>query len=340
MNGSGDSAGDEAAQDAERVRGLAAGDDSCLRALYARHAPWIFALALRSLERASAEEIVQDVFVALWRNAARFDAERGSVRGWLSVIAQRRISNELRGRSRRPKLEPQDAGGGLEAVDPAPGPAGLAWQEYRRTAVRSALETLPREQRQALGLAFLEELSHEQVAELLGLRLGTAKSRIRAALAKLRAPLAPLVAMLALVALSGAIGLLLRERATSSLDERAIDLLTSSEVVPLRLESEATAGSGIHATYRALPGAPLAVMTYTHFPAAPAGASYQAWARHGSVYTPIGSARPDAAGHARIVAEGAAFAAAPDALMVTLEPGSGSAVPTGPVVVAWPKPQQ
>jgi RNA polymerase sigma factor (sigma-70 family) len=337
MNGSGP-ASDDAARDVERVRGLAAGDDACLRELYARHAPWIFALALRSLDRASAEEIVQDVFVALWRNAARFDPERGSVRGWLSVIAQRRISNELRGQSRRPRLEAQDAGGGLEvAADPGPGPAGLAWQEYRRTAVRSALETLPREQRQALGLAFLEELSHEQVAELLGLRLGTAKSRIRAALAKLRAPLAPLVAVLALLLLGGLAGIALRERAAESLDSRAIDLLTSSDVVPLRLESAATAQSGIHATYRALPGTPLAVMTYTHFPAAPAGASYQAWARHGAVYTPIGAAQPDANGHARIVAEGAAFATAPDGLLVTLEPGSGSTVPTGQVVVAWPK---
>jgi hypothetical protein len=68
------------------------------------------------------------------------------VRGWLSVIAQRRISNEQRGRGRRPKLEAQDAGGALEAVDPSPGPAGLAWLEYRRAAVRAALERpLPRD---------------------------------------------------------------------------------------------------------------------------------------------------------------------------------------------------
>jgi hypothetical protein len=56
------------------------------------------------------------------------------------------------------------------------------------------------------------------------------------------------------------------------------------------------------------------------------------------VYTPIGSAQPDADGRARIIAEGSAFADPPEALLVTLEPGSGSSVPTGPVIVAWPKP--
>jgi RNA polymerase sigma-70 factor (ECF subfamily) len=331
-------ANDGRADDAAKMHALAAGDDAALRALYARHAPAVFAFAARSLDRSAAEEIVQDVFLALWRSAERFDPERGTLRTWLLAIAHRRIANELRRRSRRPRLEPEAASDSAPPVDPAPGPAALAWLAYRRAAVREALEQLPPEQRQALGLAFFEELTHEQVANLLQLRLGTAKTRIRSALHKLREPLAALVALLALVALGGVANFALRERAAASLDDRALELVTSSDVTPLRLEPPGAAESETHATYRARAGTPLAVLTYAHFPAAPAGHAYQAWVRHGSVYTSLGSAAPDASGHARLVAEGTAFATAPDALLVTLEPAAGSAAPMGPVIAAWPKP--
>ena len=182
-NGVGDGATEEAL-----IRSLAGGDEAALRELYSRHAGAVFALAARALDRPAAEEIVQDVFVAIWQNAEHFDPALGSLRTWLLAIAQRRIANELRRRSRRPKLASDD-GESLAAVDPSPGPVAEAWLAYRRAAVREALEHLPAEQRKALGLAFFEELTHEQVAQVLELPLGTAKTRIRTAMLRLRAAL-------------------------------------------------------------------------------------------------------------------------------------------------------
>jgi RNA polymerase sigma-70 factor (ECF subfamily) len=295
----------------------------------------VFALAARALDRPAAEEIVQDVFVAIWQNAERFDPALGSLRTWLLAIAQRRIANELRRRSRRPKLASDD-GESLAAVDPSPGPVAEAWLAYRRAAVREALEHLPAEQRKALGLAFFEELTHEQVAQVLELPLGTAKTRIRSGLRKLRAPLAALVALGVVLAGGGATWLA-RERAQAALERRALDLVTSSEVTPLRLEPPAGAAvSETHATYRARQGEPLAVLTLSHFAPAPAGSVYQAWTRHGLVYTSIGIAELDASGHARLIAEGRAFGVTPDEISVTVEPAGGSESPTGPEVVAWP----
>jgi len=332
--GSANAPGDEAL-----MRELAAGSDEALRQLYARYAPLVFGIATRSLERAAAEEVVQDVFLSLWRGAARFDAERGSLRSWLLQIAHRRILNELRARRRRVQLEPELEDEGASAhADPEPGPQGLLWLAFRRAAVRNAIEALPPAQRQALSLAFLEELTHEQVAEALELRLGTAKTRIRAGLAKLRGQLAPLVAVLALVLGGLVASLVAREHAAEraiSLDSRALDLVTSSEVTPLRLES-VSGPAEMHATYRAKSGTELAVLTLAHFPPAPEGHTYQAWIRHGERWVSLGTALPDATGHARIVAEGPAYASAPDELQVTLEPAAGSAAPSGPAAAAWP----
>jgi RNA polymerase sigma factor (sigma-70 family) len=320
------------------MRALAAGEETALRELYARHAPAIFALAARSLERASAEEIVQDVFLALWQSAERFDAERGTLRSWLLVIAQRRIANELRRRSRRPTLADADSGEAHAALaDPAPGPAAEAWLAYRRDAVREAVEHLPPEQRQALGPAFFDELTHAQVAEVLQLRLGTAKTRIRSGLRRLRAPLAGLVALLALAFAGGIGSWVVRERARAGLEERALALVTSSEVTPLRLEPAGKSTSETHATYRARAGTGLAVLTLAHFAPPPADRVYQGWIRHGTVYTSLGAALPDANGHALLVAEDAALAADPEELVVTVEPAAGSSAPTGPTVVSWPK---
>jgi RNA polymerase sigma-70 factor (ECF subfamily) len=324
------------------MRRLAAGEDGALGALYARHAPLVFGIAARSLEKAAAEEIVQEVFVALWQHAGEFDPERGPLRPWLLQIAHRRILNELRRRSRRPAAEADPAGERLaELPDPDPGPLAAAWREYRRDAVRAALELLPPAQRQALGLAFFEELTHEQVAEVLELRLGTAKTRIRAGLQRLRRELAPVLAVLALL-LSGTLVTLVHrhgeQAASFAVDERALDLVTSSEVTPLRLEATPAAPADAHATYRARPGNDLAVLTLSHFPAAPAGRAYQAWIRHAGVWVSLGVVRPDASGYARLIAQGPGVAAAPDALQVTLEPEAGSASPTGPALAAWPEP--
>lgn len=206
--------------------------------------------------------------------------------------------------------------------------------------MRRALELLPPAQRQALGLAFFDELTHEQIAAVLQLRLGTAKSRIRAGLQKLREQLVPLLGSLSVVLLT-AVALVLHqqgeERGVLAQGERALDLVTSSDVVPIRLEALPGAPPEAHANYRSRPGTPLAVLSLSKLPPAPAGQIYQAWLRHQGTWLSLGTAVPDAEGKARIVAEGSALAAQPEALEVTLEPAPGSAAPSGPAWIAWPK---
>ena len=126
--------------------------------------------------------------MTVWRKADTFDATRGAVRPWLLQIAHYRILNELRRRSRHPQVDPDDDDGELlESVpDTNAEPFDVAWLTYRREALRAAVEKLPPPQRQALSLAFFEDLTHDQVASLLELPLGTVKTRIRSALQTLR----------------------------------------------------------------------------------------------------------------------------------------------------------
>src|SRR5262249_42631845 len=167
---------------------LAAGRQEALGPLHGRYASLVFNLAAQSIGAPTAEEIVQDVFVAVWRKAGTFDPARGTFRAWVLRIAHLRVLNELRGRGRRIKIEADPQGLQVSSVaEPGPGPPEEAWREHRRAIVRQAVATLPPPQRQALSLAFLEDLTHEQIANFLGVPLGTTKSRIRAGLHSLRA---------------------------------------------------------------------------------------------------------------------------------------------------------
>src|SRR5438309_4425673 len=181
--------------DEELMRQLAAGRPEALGPLHARYAPLVFGMAAQSLGGSGAEEVVQEVFVAGWRKAGTVDPARGTFRAWVLRIAHLRVLNELRHRGRRPRVEPDPEGLRLgSAPEPGPGPAEEAWREHRRVIVRQAVEALPPPQRQALSLAFLEDLTHEQIADFLDLPLGTAKTRIRSGLQTLRAHLSPLFA--------------------------------------------------------------------------------------------------------------------------------------------------
>ncbi len=323
--------------DAELMRQVANGSEEALGVLHGRFARSIFALAVQSLDRATAEDIVQDVFLALWRNATRFDAERGTVRAWVLQIAHYRLLNELRRRSRQPEIEPDPDGRTLASL-PArdPGPAEAAAAAHRRAVLRSAIDELPPPQREALDLAFFDDLTHEQVAAELDLPLGTAKTRIRAGLEKLRGRLgvewATLVALGLLLALGIRYG---AEQAELERHDRALSMLTASDSVNLRLAPVTGTPEEAHARYRSRPGAGIAVVTFSQFPPAPAGETFQAWARHGATWTSLGTAEPAPDGSARLIAESPALAALPDGLEVTLEPRPGSPAPSGRVVVEW-----
>jgi RNA polymerase sigma factor (sigma-70 family) len=327
----------DASGDDELMREIAGGSAEALGMLHRRFAPLILRIAVHTLDRAAAEDLVQDVFVAVWRNAGRFDPERGTARSWILQIAHFRLLNELRRRSRQPQIVPDPEGLVLSSF-PAndPEPAETAWQQDRRAVLKSALEELPPPQREALALAFLEDMTHEQVAAELGVPLGTAKTRIRSGVQRLRSTLGPQLAALAALCLLAALGIRYQsEHATMARYDRALSMVTASDSVNLRLGAGPGTPEETHARYRARPGVAIAVVTFSKFPPAPAGQIYETWARHGATWTSLGSVAPDAEGSGRLISEDGALAMLPDELKVTIEPRAGSAAPSGRVVVAW-----
>jgi RNA polymerase sigma-70 factor (ECF subfamily) len=224
-----------------------------------------------------------------------------------------------------------------ELPDESLEPAEVVWQDYRRATLRAAFAELPPSQRQALGLAFFEDLTHEQVAAVLNLPLGTAKTRIRTGLQTLRGKLLPLATALALAGILLVLGVRYHtEQGAWRRTERALELLTNSETINLRLAPAPGVPPETHARYRGRTGAEVVVMTFSHFPPAPTGQTYQAWIRHQGTWTSLGTAQPDAEGNARLIAEGPGLAVLPEVIEVTQEPTGGSTAPSGPSIVGWP----
>ena len=329
--------------DEELMSELAAGRREALGPLHGRYASLVFGLAARSLDRATAEEITQEVFLTVWQKAATFDPARGTFRAWVSHITQTRVINELRRRGRRPRATSESDGKGSENLaDSDPGPAEAVWREHRRAAIRAAVDALPPPQREALSLAFLDDLTYEQVADFLNLPVGTAKGRIRSGLKSLRVQLAPLI-MVGLILASLLTFAGLREKAQQAAlrrQGRALSLVTNSEVVPKRLGAAPGTNPAAHGNYRGRPGWDLAVLTLSYLAPAPEGYEYRAWASHGGRWTLLGQPHLDNDGRSLIIAEGPELATPPDQLQVTLEPvgnrADAGAAPTGPPVVRWP----
>jgi RNA polymerase sigma-70 factor (ECF subfamily) len=330
---------DSAHTDEELILELADGRQESLGPLYTRYAPAIFRLAEHSLDRAAAEEIVQEVFLAIWRSAPTFDPGQGAFRPWLFQLAHWKILNELRRRRRRPAeqfggTEEEDVF--AQVPDREPGPEERAWQNEHGQIMHSALESLPAMQRQAVTMAFLEDMTHQEVAQALDVPLGTAKTRIRSGLQILRASLAPIAASLLSLGLAVVGFRYVQSQAAFDRDERALSLVTTSELVPLRLTPvSAQVPAAAHANYRGRPGTALAVLTTEGLPSAPDGRTYQAWVRHGDVWTALGVLRTNAEGSARLIAEDAALATPPDAVEITLEMAESGPAPGGAVVLAW-----
>jgi RNA polymerase sigma-70 factor, ECF subfamily len=173
--------------DEELVCRLANGRREALACLHTRYGPLLTSVAARHLDRQTAEEIVQDVFVTVWQRASSFDPQRGHFRPWVVQITRRRIINELRRRRSRPKTAADPHGAlGDRFADEAPEVEDQFVLDERRSEVRDALQVLPQRQREAVVLAFLKDLTHEEVATALRAPLGTTKTRIRSGLIKLR----------------------------------------------------------------------------------------------------------------------------------------------------------
>jgi RNA polymerase sigma-70 factor (ECF subfamily) len=308
-----------------------------LQPLFDRYAPLVFHIASQSLDPGSAEDIVQDVFVSVWRKADTFDPRRGTLRSWLLQIAHFRILNELRSRSRRPRLDPEMDPQLLEDVpDPNAGPAEEAWEAYRKEAVRAAVNRLPPSQRQALSLAFFGDLTHDQVASALNLPVGTVKTRIRTALQKLRFILAPMgVAVVAIAVLIGVGTRLHLRNLLVARDDRVLSMVTASDITTLHVPPTPGAPAATHGSYRGRPGTPRAVLAMHNFAPVPRGETYQAWVLHHGLWTSMGTAVPDATGDALVIAEGPVFVELPEAVQVTREPQGGRPQPGGPVLILW-----
>jgi RNA polymerase sigma-70 factor (ECF subfamily) len=178
--------------DVELLRQVAGGSADALGRLYDRHAAKVYGLARRMLARLDdAEEVVQDVFAQIWREAPRYRHERASVAGWMIMLTRTRAIDRLRARRARPDLHsPVDPSPGLALTSDEPDPEAIAISARDAEQLRAALQELPAEQRSLLNLAYYEGLSHSEIAEKTGVALGTVKTRIRTAMITLREALA------------------------------------------------------------------------------------------------------------------------------------------------------
>jgi RNA polymerase sigma-70 factor (ECF subfamily) len=153
--------------------------------LYDRHGRAAYSLAYRMMgEPQAAEDLVQDAFLKLWRSASSYRPERGSVRSWLLAIVHNRAIDQLRSSASRRRMQEK-----VEASAPRVQPSEAfkeSWRNAQREQIREALKTLPQEQVKVLELAYFGGYKHVEIAELLGLPLGTVKGRMRLGLKKMR----------------------------------------------------------------------------------------------------------------------------------------------------------
>lgn len=153
-----------------------------MRELYDRYSGIVYSVALRIMgDTGTAEDILQDVFIKLWRSPQAFDSNRGSLAGWLAVIARNRAIDHIRQRRPETDIDIEDLVIGIE-------PDMVQSADWNRALgkIRESLASMPGIQRSALEMAFFEGLTHTEIAEKTGERLGTIKTRIRTGLKTLR----------------------------------------------------------------------------------------------------------------------------------------------------------
>ena len=176
----------EVSLDAALVRRLLQRDVSAFEELYDRHSRIVFALVFRILQQAStSEEVVQDVFLQLWRNAAQYDESRGPFVPWLLTLARNRALDQLRLKSERQRRR-EDQTEELPPVVTIPDFESSLDEQRRAKRVRELMNSLNPQQKRAIELAYFEGLSHSEIANTLKEPLGTVKSWIRNGLLRLR----------------------------------------------------------------------------------------------------------------------------------------------------------
>lgn len=165
---------------------IVARDDTALTEVYDQFASFVYGLALRVIGDArAAEDVSQDVFVGIWQRPEAFDPQRGSLRTWLGTLTHRRAVDYVRREEARRRRAEREASRAVTTPDVEEMATALVTAER----VRAALDVLPAEQRRAIQLAYFEGKTYRQVAEVLGIPEGTAKSRLRLGLRRVAAAL-------------------------------------------------------------------------------------------------------------------------------------------------------
>lgn len=166
--------------DAALVARLRAGDEQAMADLYERYSSIVYGVALRVLrDTTAAEDVLQEVFLQLWRNPQAFNADRGRLAPWLAVIARNRAIDALRKRPPEEDIDELPISTGVDLED-------AAARRLAAEKVRGVLAALPREQSNCLEMAFFEGMTHTEIAAKTGEPLGTVKTRIRSALLAVR----------------------------------------------------------------------------------------------------------------------------------------------------------
>jgi RNA polymerase sigma-70 factor (ECF subfamily) len=171
---------------------MQAGDRNAVAALYDRYGSAAYGLAYRITSDATmAEDAVQDAFVSVWQQAARFDPARGQVRSWLLTIVHHKAIDAVRRRSGRAERALSE--GPEQFVASHGDPVVLAEWSMEATAVREAMQRIPADQRRTIEMAYFQGLTHVEIAQAMDVPPGTVKSRLRIGLEKMRDHLRPMV---------------------------------------------------------------------------------------------------------------------------------------------------
>lgn len=173
-------AGASSEDDSQLLARVQRGDEAAMTVLYDRYSRLVYSVALRVLrDPAAAEDVLQEIFMQVWRTPDSFISARGSLGGWLAVVSRNRSIDTLR--RKRPSEQVEDV--------VLAGPGNLAEESERSLMAdraRAVIAQLPTEQRKTLEMAFFDGLTHSEIAEMTGDPLGTVKTRIRTALLMLR----------------------------------------------------------------------------------------------------------------------------------------------------------
>ena len=173
--------------DEDLISLVGSADARAFAILYDRHSRAAYWLAYRMTGgRQAAEDLTQDAFLKVWRSAGGYRSERGSVRTWILTIVHNRGIDRLRSAATRRRTQDRAEAETVAARHEPSEAFAEAWRGYRRERLKEALGTLPREQREAVTLAHLHGRTQTEIAQRLGLPLGTVKGRMRLGLKKLR----------------------------------------------------------------------------------------------------------------------------------------------------------